>query len=73
MLWQVRLSESVDPNFRVRSATHQGAVSGTSKPPNKPKNPEFSSGPCKKRPGYSLANLRVDSLGRISFALDGVG
>lgn len=61
---QVRLSQTVDPNFRVRSATQQGVVLGSSKPSTKPKNPEFSSGPCKKRPGYSLANLKIDSLGR---------
>ena len=30
----------------------------------RPRNPEFSSGPCKKRPGYNLSNLRIDSLGR---------
>ena len=30
----------------------------------KPKNPQFSSGPCKKRPGYSLNNFNLDLLGR---------
>jgi len=35
-----------------------------SKPATKPANPQFSSGPCKKRPGYSLANLPTESLGR---------
>ena len=34
------------------------------KPTIKPKNPNFSSGPCSKRPGYSLENLSVDTLGR---------
>lgn len=29
-----------------------------------PINPEFSSGPCKKRPGYSLEKLPLSSLGR---------
>jgi phosphoserine aminotransferase len=33
-------------------------------PSVKPANPEFSSGPCKKRPGYSLDNLPLSSLGR---------
>lgn len=33
-------------------------------PQVKPKNPNFSSGPCSKRPGYSLENLDVSSLGR---------
>ncbi|WP_370978346.1 phosphoserine transaminase [Agaribacterium sp. ZY112] len=30
----------------------------------KPLNPNFSSGPCSKRPGYDLASLRTDVLGR---------
>ena len=33
-------------------------------PQSKPVRPYFSSGPCSKRPGYSLANLRTDVLGR---------
>lgn len=35
-----------------------------SKPQQKPKNPNFSSGPCSKRPGYSLDQLDVSTLGR---------
>ncbi len=34
------------------------------KPTIKPANPNFSSGPCAKRPGYSLAALPSDILGR---------
>lgn len=34
------------------------------KPTVKPANPNFSSGPCTKRPGYDLSKLNVDSLGR---------
>ncbi len=30
----------------------------------KPKNPNFSSGPCAKRPGYNVADLQLDTLGR---------
>jgi len=30
----------------------------------KPSNPNFSSGPCSKRPGYDLSALRTDILGR---------
>lgn len=34
------------------------------KPTVKPKNPNFSSGPCSKRPGYDIANLDISTLGR---------
>lgn len=34
------------------------------KPQNKPQNPNFSSGPCSKRPGYTVGNLDVATLGR---------
>lgn len=34
------------------------------KPNLKPNNPNFSSGPCSKRPGYSLDQLQIDTLGR---------
>lgn len=34
------------------------------KPTLKPKTATFSSGPCAKRPGYSLANLNTEILGR---------
>ena len=37
----------------------RGARSFSSKPSAKPASPNFSSGPCKKRPGYSLANLNT--------------
>jgi phosphoserine aminotransferase len=33
-------------------------------PAVRPANPNFSSGPCAKRPGWSLAALKTDSLGR---------
>ena len=36
----------------------------TNKPTTKPNNPNFSSGPCAKRPGWSIQNLRTDTLGR---------
>jgi phosphoserine aminotransferase len=61
-VFQIQLRDTIDPNFRVRSA--QGPLQGSRKPNNKPRNPEFSSGPCKKRPGYNLVNLRTDVLGR---------
>ncbi|MAT49719.1 MAG: phosphoserine transaminase [Porticoccaceae bacterium] len=34
------------------------------KPSSKPANPNFSSGPCSKRPGYDLSSLDIRSLGR---------
>lgn len=34
------------------------------KPTQKPANPNFSSGPCSKRPGYDLSGLDTRSLGR---------
>ena len=33
-------------------------------PAVRPNNPNFSSGPCSKRPGYDVAALRLDTLGR---------
>ena len=33
-------------------------------PKIKPLNPNFSSGPCSKRPGYALENLDIVTLGR---------
>lgn len=34
------------------------------KPLDKPGNPNFSSGPCSKRPGYDVSTLQLDTLGR---------
>lgn len=36
----------------------------TQRPSVKPNNPNFSSGPCSKRPGYNVANLDIETLGR---------
>lgn len=33
-------------------------------PQAKPKNPNFSSGPCSKRPGYDVSSLDISTLGR---------
>ena len=35
-----------------------------SQPQKKPVNPFFSSGPCKKRPGWNISNLSTEALGR---------
>jgi len=61
---QINLNSSIDPALRIKSSSMQGTVYGSTKPNIKPLNPEFSSGPCKKRPGYDLNNLPLSSLGR---------
>ncbi|KZX82204.1 phosphoserine aminotransferase [Oleiphilus sp. HI0009] len=39
-------------------------MTGFTKPSLKPANPNFSSGPCSKRPGYDVNNLDISTLGR---------
>lgn len=39
-------------------------TSSNTKPSISPSNPNFSSGPCSKRPGWSLENLNLSCLGR---------
>ena len=41
-----------------------GTLDAATKPRTRPDNPAFSSGPCAKRPGWSLAGLDTASLGR---------
>src|ERR1044071_5928392 len=45
----------------------------TNMPAVRPAAPFFSSGPCAKRPGWSLNNLKTDSLGRSHRAKLGKG
>jgi phosphoserine aminotransferase len=40
------------------------AAAGATKPAHRPTNPNFSSGPCAKRPGWSLDALKNAALGR---------
>jgi len=39
-------------------------MTSINKPSQKPANPNFSSGPCSKRPGYDVDKLNIDTLGR---------
>ncbi len=39
-------------------------MSDLKKPDQRPQNPNFSSGPCAKRPGWSFSHLSTDALGR---------
>ena len=70
-----RLSSEAPPNnmqrnsIRLLSAGRRllstaVADAPVAKPAVKPASPNFSSGPCAKRPGYSLANLAGAPLGR---------
>jgi phosphoserine aminotransferase len=43
------------------------------RPPTRPRNPFFSSGPCAKRPGWSLDNLQDAMLGRSHRSAEGKG
>ncbi|CAM9670769.1 unnamed protein product, partial [Scytosiphon promiscuus] len=62
---QASIDSTEDPSFRLDAdETAQGQVYGTPMPPDKPQHPEFSSGPCKKRPGWSASKLKSESLGR---------
>ena len=39
-------------------------MSANQKPSVRPNNPNFSSGPCSKRPGYDISQLNIETLGR---------
>jgi len=47
------LAVFISPTFEIKM-----------QPTLKPTNPNFSSGPCSKRPGYNVASLQLDTLGR---------
>ncbi len=46
-------------------------MTNLSRPTVRPSNPRFSSGPCAKRPGYDLTNLKDACLGRSHRAAEG--
>ncbi len=46
-------------------------MTDATRPAVRPANPHFSSGPCAKRPGYSLENLKNAALGRSHRAKEG--
>jgi hypothetical protein len=52
------------PKNNVCRAFSTTNVALTSKPTIKPSSPDFSSGPCKKRPGWSLDALSAGAYGR---------
>ena len=67
----IKLKTSLDPALikvggsGVGPRSDSGVPSmGRDCPATRPRNPEFSSGPCKKRPGWSLSELRTDTMGR---------
>ena len=49
---------------RVFSVISELPTEPAMQPTLKPSNPNFSSGPCAKRPGYSVSALELDTLGR---------
>ncbi len=51
------------PN-EARLICKDGSEKMTSKPGVRPARPYFSSGPCAKRPGWSVQNLGTETLGR---------
>ncbi|CAM9496992.1 unnamed protein product, partial [Phaeothamnion confervicola] len=61
---QVVITEAADPSFRIDDEHEEAMLYATPMPANKPASPHFSSGPCKKRPGYALSMLNTDTLGR---------
>jgi len=58
------LSETRPLEKAVNQIRRNQSGEETMKPAEKPVNPNFSSGPCSKRPGYDVRNLALDSLGR---------
>jgi phosphoserine aminotransferase len=50
--------------FRVFPEISELPIEPAMQPTLKPRNPNFSSGPCAKRPGYSVSALELDTLGR---------
>jgi len=61
---QVQLLDMPDKVFRIHQKSTPAYVAGDARPHVRPEHPQFSSGPTKKRPGYSYSALGTDCLGR---------
>jgi phosphoserine aminotransferase len=61
---QVQLLDMPDKVFRIHQQKGPAFIAGDARPHVRPQNPQFSSGPTKKRPGYSYAALDTACLGR---------
>lgn len=60
--------------YKSQDASPVYVADGTNtRPSDRPSSPAFGSGPCKKRPGYSLAQLPTDCLGRSHRSVLGKG
>lgn len=58
------LTQNTMRRARLSGLTQMAVRAMSTKPATKPASPNFSSGPCKKRPGYELAGLSDAPLGR---------
>ena len=60
------------PSLSSDGSAAGGGVTDDSMPVVRPKNPNFGSGPCTKRPGYDLAKISTAVLGRSHRSTEGL-